>query len=59
VQAGVEGSIFIHASGFIGGHANKAGAIDMAIKVLYILLYYYGLLVIIILAQMSDSVFCF
>lgn len=33
LQAGIEGCIFIHASGFIGGHATKEGAIAMAIKV--------------------------
>ena len=27
------GAIFIHASGFIGGHKTKEGALEMAIKV--------------------------
>jgi hypothetical protein len=39
MQAGIEGCIFIHASGFIGGHATKEGAIAMAIKVSCALLY--------------------
>ena len=29
---GVPGCIFVHASGFIGGHKDKAGALQMAIK---------------------------
>lgn len=33
LQSGVPGGIFIHASGFIGGHATKEGAIEMAVKV--------------------------
>jgi uncharacterized UPF0160 family protein len=32
--SGEPGAIFIHASGFIGGHANKEGALNMAIKAL-------------------------
>lgn len=28
------GAIFVHASGFIGGHASKEGALDMAVKAL-------------------------
>ena len=32
-KAGIDGCIFIHASGFIGGHATREGAIAMAIKV--------------------------
>jgi uncharacterized UPF0160 family protein len=30
---GVEGAIFVHASGFIGGHQTKEGALSMAIQV--------------------------
>jgi uncharacterized UPF0160 family protein len=33
-KAGVPGAIFIHASGFIGGHKTKEGALEMAIKAL-------------------------
>jgi len=33
-KCGEQGAIFIHASGFIGGHANKEGALNMAIKAL-------------------------
>ena len=33
-KAGEPGAIFIHASGFIGGHANYEGALNMAIKAL-------------------------
>jgi len=33
-KAGIEGCIFVHASGFIGGNATKEGAIAMAIKAL-------------------------
>eukprot|EP00605_Chrysophyceae_sp_TOSAG23-4_P002545 GSChrysophyteH1.ASY1.ANO1.2810.1 assembled CDS len=32
--SGEPGAIFIHASGFIGGHANKQGALNMAVKAL-------------------------
>jgi Uncharacterised protein family (UPF0160) len=32
-QIGIPGSIFIHAGGFIGGHATKEGALQMAIQV--------------------------
>lgn len=32
-KCGIADSIFIHASGFIGGHLNKSGAIMMAKKV--------------------------
>lgn len=32
-KCGVPGAIFIHASGFIGGHQTKDGALAMAIKV--------------------------
>lgn len=31
---GVPGAIFVHASGFIGGHATKEGALAMAIQAL-------------------------
>jgi uncharacterized UPF0160 family protein len=31
---GVPGAIFIHASGFIGGHATKEGALSMAVQAL-------------------------
>ena len=34
MQSGIDGCIFIHASGFIGGNQTKAGAIQMAIKAL-------------------------
>jgi uncharacterized UPF0160 family protein len=30
---GVDGAIFVHASGFIGGHKTKDGALSMAIQV--------------------------
>lgn len=30
---GVDGAIFVHASGFIGGHKTKEGALSMAIQV--------------------------
>ena len=33
-HCGIPGCIFIHASGFIGGHANYEGALAMAIKAL-------------------------
>jgi uncharacterized UPF0160 family protein len=33
-KTGLPGCIFIHASGFIGGHATKEGALQLAIKVL-------------------------
>ncbi len=33
-KCGEQGAIFIHASGFIGGHANKEGALNMAVKAL-------------------------
>lgn len=33
-KSGIPGGIFIHASGFIGGHATKEGAVQMAIKAL-------------------------
>ncbi len=36
LQSGVPGGIFIHASGFIGGHATKEGAIEMTIKVMFV-----------------------
>ena len=32
IKIGIPGSIFIHASGFIGGHQTRQGAIDMAVK---------------------------
>lgn len=31
---GIEGCVFVHASGFIGGHATKEGALEMAKKAL-------------------------
>ena len=34
VLVGVPGAIFIHASGFIGGHSTKEGALSMAIQAL-------------------------
>lgn len=30
-----DGAIFVHASGFIGGHKTKDGALSMAIQVIY------------------------
>ncbi len=33
-KTGVPGGIFIHTGGFIGGHKDKAGALEMAIKAL-------------------------
>ncbi len=32
-KIGIEGCIFIHAGGFIGGHQTKEGVIQMAIEV--------------------------
>ena len=32
-QIGIPGSIFIHTSGFIGGHATREGALAMAVQV--------------------------
>jgi len=32
--AGIEGCVFVHSAGFIGGHATKAGALEMAHKAL-------------------------
>lgn len=34
--SGIEGGIFVHASGFIGGNKTKQGALDMASKALHI-----------------------
>lgn len=34
VQCGCPGAIFIHASGFIGGHKTYEGALQMAVSVL-------------------------
>jgi len=31
-KSGIEGCIFVHASGFIGGHKNREGALQMAIQ---------------------------
>ena len=31
-KSGIEGCIFVHASGFIGGNATKEGALQMAIE---------------------------
>ena len=31
---GIEGCVFVHASGFIGGHLNREGALAMARKAL-------------------------
>ena len=33
LQIGIPGSIFIHTSGFIGGHATREGALAMAVQV--------------------------
>lgn len=33
-KCGEQGAIFIHASGFIGGHSTKEGALNMAVKAL-------------------------
>lgn len=33
-KTGIPGGIFIHASGFIGGHATREGAIKMAVQVM-------------------------
>lgn len=32
--SGIDGCVFVHRSGFIGGHSTKSGAILMAIKAL-------------------------
>jgi len=32
--AGIPGCVFVHANGFIGGHTNEAGALEMATKAL-------------------------
>merc|ERR1712029_915290 len=31
-KSGIEGCVFVHAAGFIGGHKNREGALQMAIK---------------------------
>lgn len=49
---GVEGAVFVHASGFIGGHRTKEGALSMAIQVInsyYFLFYYFIILFLYIL----------
>jgi uncharacterized UPF0160 family protein len=35
-MCGIEGCVFIHASGFIGGHSTRAGALEMGRKALTI-----------------------
>lgn len=31
-KSGIDGCVFVHASGFIGGNATREGAIQMAVK---------------------------
>ena len=31
-KSGIKGCVFVHAAGFIGGHDNREGALQMAIK---------------------------
>lgn len=57
-QAGVDGAIFIHASGFIGGHATREGAIAMAIKVSSFCLARHRLLSCVVLFLLPVATFC-